>query len=513
MWPRRLLAVRRLSGSPHSQSSSSSPSSSTSSSLRVPPGVVRGSPEDVRVKLPLLHDLSDGARRGVPRWVEPTDRPAAAAAAAAAAVAVAGDGSESSSARQSVSVPPGETTPRDDAPLDRSASFLEITYPFSTDVGLRTLYMLADGTSLRAGRFLEELDAFAADVSVRHLMGGGGGGGGGDGRLRPGPAVVTAAHDGLSIFSALSAVHDFRLRGAVVSVGTTSMEVRTDVLRVEEVGGDDDDGDDDDDDDGGGGGDRGGRRRETLLGSCHTIMVARDAATFGRAAVPPLRGGCDEESAERDAEARHHRARRKTLRDRNLRIKPPMPDEVPLLHRLWREAHDARHQSTPNAAHPPAHPVPMNASRIRNLEVMQPKNRNQHGYVFGGYLLRRSLEAAWLSAYKHCGRPAVFAGADDVTFGRPVEVGKVIEVSSRVAFVDPDGSTIRVFVDVNHISLETGKLEPTCEFHFVFHPQPGSPRTPQVQPVTYAQTLLWLEGRRRWLASKSESHHVSKVGE
>jgi hypothetical protein len=68
-------------------------------------------------------------------------------------------------------------------------------------------------------------------------------------------------------------------------------------------------------------------------------------------------------------------------------------------------------------------------------------------------------------------------------------------------------------VDVNHISLETGKLEPTCEFHFVFHPQPGSPRTPQVQPVTYAQTLLWLEGRRRWLASKSESHHVSKVGE
>jgi hypothetical protein len=73
----------------------------------------------------------------------------------------------------------------------------------------------------------------------------------------------------------------------------------------------------------------------------------------------------------------------------------------------------------------------MNASRIRNLEVMQPKNRNQHGYVFGGYLLRRSLEAAWLSAYKHCGRPAVFAGADDVTFGRPVEVGKVIEVSSR----------------------------------------------------------------------------------
>ena len=430
MWPRRLL-VRRLSGS-----------------LRVPPGVVRGIPEDVRRKLPMLHDLSDGARRGVPRWVEPPAEHHAAAA---------GEGSES------------------------SASFLEITYPFSTDVGLRTLYMLADGTSLRAGRFLEELDAFAADVSVRHLTAGGRDG------LSPPLAVVTAAHDGLSIFTALSAVHDFRLRGAVVSVGTTSMEVRTDVLRVEQVG-DDDDADSDE-------------MKETLLGSCHTIMVARDAATFERATVPPLRRD-DKESAEREKEARLRQARRKILRDRNLRIKPPMPDEVPLLHRLWREAHGARMSAAPPTL------VPMNSSRVRNLQVMQPKNRNQNGYIFGGYLLRLSLEAAWLSAYKHCKRPMVFAGADDVTFGRPVEVGKIIEISSRVAFVDPEGSTIRVFVDVNHISLKSGRLEPTCEFHFVFHPPLGSLKTPQVQPVTYAQTLLWLESRRRWLASKSESHPV-----
>ena len=338
--------------------------------------------------------------------------------------------------------------------------------------------MLADGTSMRAGRFLEELDAFAADVSVRHARAVCRQGG------RPPPAVVTAAHDGLSIFSALSAVHDLRLRGVVASVGKTSMEVRTDVLRV-----DDDDGEDC----------RGGR----LLGSCHTIMVARDARTFERVAVPSLCGG-DAESTEREAEAELRRARRWILRERNLRINPPMPDEVPILHELWREAHEARlSANTPEL-------VPMNASRIRNLEVMQPQNRNVNGYVFGGYLLRRGLEAAWLSAYKHCKRPMIFAGADDVTFARPVEVGKIIEVSSRVAFVDPDGLTIRVFVDVNHVSLGSGRHEPTCEFHFVFHTPPGSPRTPQVQPVTYAQTLLWLEGRRRWLASESESHRVEE---
>ncbi|KAL3811192.1 hypothetical protein ACHAXA_002756 [Cyclostephanos tholiformis] len=435
MWPRHLLAVRRLSGSP------SPPSPSLSSVLRVPSDVARGIPDDVRHILPLLHDLSDGARRGIPRWVPTEDR-----------------------------------APSSHAPRKRSASWLEITYPFSTDVGLRTLYMLADGTSMRAGRFLEELDAFAADVSVRHARAGGEDG-------RPPLAVVTAAHDGLSIFSSLSAVHDLRLRGAVVSVGETSMEVRTDVLRVND--------------------DNycGGRGGETLLGSCHTIMVARDAGTFEKVAVPPLCGG-DVESAELEAEADLRRARRWILRERNLRINPPMPDEVPILHELWREAHEAHLSGTL------AELVPMNASRIRNLEVMQPKNRNVNGYIFGGYLMRRSLEAAWLSAFKHCKHPMVFVGADDVTFARPVEVGKIIEVSSRVAFVDPEGLTIRVFVDVNHISLESGRQEPTCEFHFVFHTPPGSPRTPQVQPVTYAQTLLWLESRRRWLASKSEARHV-----
>lgn len=349
--------------------------------------------------------------------------------------------------------------------------------------------MLADGTSLRAGRFLEELDAFAADCSFRHaiypdvldewIKG-----------TRSSPiAIATVAHDGLSIFSILSAVHDLRLRGAVVSVGTTSMEVRTDVLQVN--GEDEDEG-------------------ETLLGSCYTIMVARDPDTFAKAAVPPLRGGT--ECADLEAVSRMRQARRKYLRDGNLKIKPPMPDEVPILHKLFQEAQKAC-QFRPvgddeDVLNPPFAPVPMTVSQIRNLEIMQPKNQNGNGHMFGGYLLRRALEAAWLSAYKHTKHQMDFVGMDDVTFGRPVEVGKIVEISSRVAFVEPDGATMRVFVDVNHISLISGQLEPTCEFHFVFRAPAGMPvRTPQVQPVTYAQTLMWLESRRRWLASKSESLH------
>lgn len=439
--------------------SSTSTSSSSSSALRVPAGVVKGTPDDVRNKLPLLYDLSDGAKRGIPRWVDPPTKNSA----------------DTNTLGTALLAPPRK----------RSASWLEITYPFSTDVDLRTLYMLADGTSLRAGRFLEELDAFAADCSVRHAV---------DPdvldecvrgiRTKP-IAIATVAHDGLSIFSALSAMHDFRLRGAVVSVGTTSMEVRTDVLQVN--GEDEGEG-------------------EVLLGSCYTIMVARDPNTFDKAAVAPLTGGT--ECADFEAGARMRQARRKALRDGNLKIKPPMPDEVPILHEIFREAQNSRQfrqaGDDEDVRKPPFAPIPMNVSRIRNLEIMQPKNQNRNGHMFGGYLLRRALEAAWLSAYKHTKHPMVFAGMDDVTFGRPVEVGKIVEISSRVAFVDPEGSTMRVFVDVNHISLKSGRLEPRCEFHFVFVPPEGlMVRTPQVQPVTYAQTLMWLESRRRWLASSS----------
>ena len=95
------------------------------------------------------------------------------------------------------------------------------------------MYLLGDGDSLRAGMFLEEVDAFTGDVAMRHA----------DGYHPERPlTVVTAAHDGLSIFGGdgstppLSARHDLRLRGAVVSVGTSSMECRTDLLRVQRSG-------------------------------------------------------------------------------------------------------------------------------------------------------------------------------------------------------------------------------------------------------------------------------------
>ena len=244
----------------------------TSSALRVPSGAQRGTPSDVAAVLPILSQLSRGALRGTPGWV-PSPLPG-----------------------------PGLVQRK------RAASWLEITYPFASDPELAQFYQMSDGESLRAGMFLEELDAFSADCSMRHA----------DGYNPQRPlTVVTAAHDGLSIFaeghrSPLSSRHDLRLRGCVVGVGTSSMEVQTDLLRV-----------------------HGGGREEEYLGSCFTVMVARECEGFGKAAVHQLGGGDVRSEADAAADARRA-ATRRALAANALALKPPSPSEVPILHELWR---------------------------------------------------------------------------------------------------------------------------------------------------------------------------------
>ena len=151
-----------------------------------------------------------------------------------------------------------------------------------------------------------------------------------------------------------------------------------------------------------------------------------------------------------------------------------------------------------------------------------------NGFMFGGYLMRRALEVAWLSAYRFGRAPAIFVGIDDVVFRKPVEVGKIVEYVGRVVYAADDGS-LRVFVEAHKLSIRTGRREQTNDFHFIFRVQDpsGSPgqavsvasgraatakqggveegtaQSRQVQPESYEEGMLWLEGRRRWLNQMS----------
>lgn len=78
--------------------------------------------------------------------------------------------------------------------------------------------------------------------------------------------------------------------------------------------------------------------------------------------------------------------------------------------------------------------------------IMHAQERNMHGKVFGGYIMREAFELGWLCAYEHT-KQKVFPQIihiDDVNFLIPVDVGSIIRFQSHVAFVE--GSIVHVVV-------------------------------------------------------------------
>ena len=336
-----------------------------------PLDAIIGTSSDVATMLPITAELSAGARKSVPAWIVGKGKPVS-------------------------------PSPRG----SRAAAWIELTYPMTSDASLRQLYSLADSTSLRAGMFMEEIDAFSADCALRHALGPTGSFNRADSPL----TIVTAAHDNLSFLQDLSAANDLRLRACVVAVGTSSIEVRTDVLMVCPSS-----------------------TSETLLGTCFTVMVARDVCSADRpakaAVVPLLPLEADRDAVARlssgpgvfdDAAAAQRQRRRRQMAGTALSRKPPTAAEVPLLHELWRS------RAQPGAPSPHRR-INISDTEMRAVDVMQPQHRNQNGFMFGGYVVRRALEVGWLAAYKCVRHPPSFGGVDDVLFLKPVRVGSLLE--------------------------------------------------------------------------------------
>jgi acyl-CoA hydrolase len=66
---------------------------------------------------------------------------------------------------------------------------------------------------------------------------------------------------------------------------------------------------------------------------------------------------------------------------------------------------------------------------IRWMGIME---ANSAGFVHGGTVLRLCDEVAGLAAIKHCGRRAVTAGLDRMTFLEPVFIGELLKVTATV---------------------------------------------------------------------------------
>lgn len=57
---------------------------------------------------------------------------------------------------------------------------------------------------------------------------------------------------------------------------------------------------------------------------------------------------------------------------------------------------------------------------LQNSLVCQPQQRNIHGRIFGGFLMRRAFELAFATAYTFAGSAPLFVEVDHVDFLKPV---------------------------------------------------------------------------------------------
>ncbi|KAI7836532.1 hypothetical protein COHA_009597 [Chlorella ohadii] len=357
--------------------------------------------------------------------------------------------------------------PRDPAAqLPKPPRPISITYPFSTDEMLREHYR-SPWEEVRIGRILEDLDSLAGYVAFDHSEM--------EGETTRPPLCVTASVETIELYSSsLNLRQDMKLTGRVVWTGSSSMDIQIDLEQA-------------------------GQRQLTAL----FTFVARDVLTNKSHPITPLapRTKPDQERfCERQRAAQQRRAARQAAAGGGGQLHRALHSLRPEAER-WAEqllATAKNKQDLPALVAP--HTLLMSEASHSNVFVCQPQNRNVHGRVFGGFLMRRAFELAHATTYLFAGCRPLAVEVEEVTFKRPVNVGDLIKFRSQVLHTwvspdQPDQGMAYVQVQASVTQPEKRQSVTTNTFDFIFKyaletDEHGAPLPPKmILPSTEQQAL------------------------
>ncbi|KAL4433423.1 hypothetical protein ABPG77_010276 [Micractinium sp. CCAP 211/92] len=337
-----------------------------------------------------------------------------------------------------------------------------VRYSFASDPVLREHYRNPWG-SVRIGRILEDLDSLAGLVAFDHCDDG-------DPSTRP-PLLVTATVEAIQLRSSqLTLDQDMELSGRVVCTGSSSMDIRIEL-------------------------DQGGQQQLTAL----FTFVARDPLTLKSTAITAV-----QPESEQDRALFEERVRVNAARKAERRL---LGDSSKLLHvslegQRWAEQLLSAAKTRRNLpALAESHQLFMDDTSLENTFTCQPQQRNMHGRVFGGFLMRRAFELAHSTAYMFAGSRPRTIEVDRITFRRPVSVGDLLSMRSTVTHTwpskqDPGKGLAHVQVEASVTQPEKLYSTVTNTFSFLFKfdlrrdPSTGACMPPkQVLPTTEQQAL------------------------
>ncbi|VDI32744.1 acyl-coenzyme A thioesterase 9 [Mytilus galloprovincialis] len=109
--------------------------------------------------------------------------------------------------------------------------------------------------------------------------------------------------------------------------------------------------------------------------------------------------------------------------------------------------------------------------------------------------MRKAFELAWTSAALYSkSRQVAITTVDDIVFRKPVEIGSLLFLSSEVVYTN--GSKLQLKVHAEVVNPTDYTRATTNDFHFTFDTKQED--LPSVIPKTYAEFMLFLDGKRHY---------------
>eukprot|EP01017_Pseudomicrothorax_dubius_P039025 TRINITY_DN5934_c0_g1_i1.p1 TRINITY_DN5934_c0_g1~~TRINITY_DN5934_c0_g1_i1.p1 ORF type:complete len:388 (+),score=79.32 TRINITY_DN5934_c0_g1_i1:128-1291(+) len=297
-------------------------------------------------------------------------------------------------------------TSLDNSTLDKTVnfprkSFFRLELEISKSAELQQVFTRFYTDRFRIGKLLEVFDYLAGITAYNYSYA--------DLESRS-CTFVTACMDRWQPFNKVSVKNDLIMTSYPTYVGTSSVEIRLDVAsRVGE--------------------------KEIPVGSTHYVMIGRNATDHSKPfQVPRLsfEGETDPQRCALRFELGKRNQVRRKLKDSNSVFKvAPSGEESQILFDLFRRI---KRGEFPKETH-----TFIEDTRIEKTVLMHAQERNAHGKIFGGHLMREAYELAWVAAYLHGeGAYPDFHRIDDVIFHAPVDIGSVCRFIGSPFCLSPD---------------------------------------------------------------------------
>jgi acyl-CoA hydrolase len=131
-------------------------------------------------------------------------------------------------------------------------------------------------------------------------------------------------------------------------------------------------------------------------------------------------------------------------------------------------------------------------------ELVLPNDTNTLGNLMGGRLMHWMDIAAAISAMRHCNMPVVTASVDNVSFARPIKLGDILSIESKVTRSFNSSMEVYLKVWAENLHEQTRYLSNEAYLTFVALNESGKPTiVPELIPETIDEKEKFAGALRR----------------